>query len=88
MEAQVGLVVCGGCLVPLAVVLLCGRRRAHRERAGVAVLAGAAVAMILLQLGPNGCPIGQSRATAGGDAFSPGAPTRSGDRDAVPNRRG
>ena len=75
-QTQIGLLVCGLLLVPSCLLLL--RRRPRRLRAAgavAAVLAGAVLAMVLLGLGPNGCPVGHSRTTAGPDAFSPGEPT-------------
>jgi hypothetical protein len=51
------------------------------------VAAGAVLAMAVLGLGPHGCPLGQSRATAGPDAWSPGSATCSADRDALPPQR-
>ena len=84
-QAQVGLMVAGLTLLPLALLGLRGRSRRYRlaGTAGV-VAAGSVLAMIVLGLGPNGCPWGQSRATGGTGAFSPGALTCSADRDAVP----
>ena len=76
VQAQVGLLLAGLCLVPLTVFLLRGRRRSSQV-AGVvgAVLVGSLLAMVVLRLGPNGCPWGHARASAGPDALSPGAPT-------------
>jgi hypothetical protein len=83
VQAQVGLSVAGLCLVPLTVFLMRGRPRACQV-AGVvgAVLAGSLLAMIVLRLGPNGCPWGYARTTAGPDAYSPGSPscTAAGER--------
>ncbi len=84
VQAQVGLFVAGLCWLPLALMVL--HRRLHRHRAAggaAAVVAGALLAMAVLGLSPNGCPQGQSRATAGDAAFSPGSPTCSGDRNAL-----
>ncbi len=75
-QTQIGLLACGLLLVPSCLLLL--RRRPRRWRAVgavAAVLTGAVLAMALLGLGPNGCPLGSSRTTAGPDAFSPGSPT-------------
>ena len=84
-QAQVGMLVAGVSLVPLTWHLLRGRRRlVHGGAAAIAVVAGAALAMVVLGLGPNGCPWGQSRATAASDAFEPGSLTCSDDRNAVP----
>lgn len=82
-QAQVGLLLAGLVLLPLAWLVL--RRLPVRRRlaacAGV-VVCGALLAMTLLGLGPNGCPWGQARAVAGPDAFQPGAATCSSDEDA------
>jgi hypothetical protein len=76
VQAQVGLLSAGLCLVPLAAFLLRGRRRASQVVGVVgAVLIGSLLAMVVLRLGPNGCPWGYSRTAAGPDAFSPGSPT-------------
>ncbi len=97
-QAQVGLLVCGLSLLPLAALVLQGWRRQRPDRvrpgavtvgvvivgAGLVVAAGTVLAMSLLQLGPNGCPLGQSRATAGPAAFSPGSATCSVDGHALP----
>ena len=76
VQAQVGLLLAGLCLAPLAAVWMWGRRRALQV-AGVAgaVLLGSLLAMVILRLGPNGCPWGYSQTTAGPDAFSPGSRT-------------
>ena len=87
VQAQVGLLVAGLTLLPLVLWLL--RRSPRPVQAGVglaAVLVGAVVAMVLLDLGPNGCPGGQTRATAGPEAVEPGSATCSRDPDAVPRR--
>ena len=76
VQAQVGLFLAGLCLAPLAAVLMRGRRRAFQVAAvAAAVLVGSLLAMVVLRLGPNGCPWGYSQTTAGPDAFSPGSPT-------------
>ena len=76
VQAQVGLLLAGLCLVPLTVVLLRGRRRSAQVVGVVgAVVVGSLLAMVVLRLGPNGCPWGQARASAGPDALSPGSPT-------------
>lgn len=82
--AQVGLLLCGLALVPLALLVLRRTSRAARAAtAAGAAVAGAVVAMVLLGLGPHGCPASQSRTTAGPGAFDPGAATCSGDGDAL-----
>lgn len=61
--AQIGVVVTGLTLVPLALLLL-----PRRVRLGGAVatgLVGAVGAMLLLGLAPNGCPLGLERAPEG-----------------------
>ena len=84
-QAQVGLLVAGLSLVPLVWSLLRGRQRVLQvAAAALAVVLGAALAMVVLGLGPNGCPWGQSQALAGDGAFEPGSLTCSGDRNAVP----
>ena len=85
VQAQVGLLVAGVSLAPLVWYLLRGRGR-FLQGVGVVVAigVGAALAMVVLRLGPNGCPWGQSQATASGDALEPGSLTCSGDRNAVP----
>ena len=76
VQAQVGLSLAGLCLVPLTVSLMRGRRRAWLLTGVVgAVLVGSLLAMVVLRLGPSGCPWGHSRTAAGPDAFSPGSPT-------------
>jgi hypothetical protein len=42
--------------------------------------------MLVLGLGPDGCPQGQARAVTGPEGFDPGSLTCSADRDAVPRR--
>lgn len=84
-QAQVALLVTGATLAPLAVLVLGGRRPGRRVAVGlVAVLAGAVLAMSVLDLGPHGCPLGQSRAVVGPQGWDPGSPTCSADRDALP----
>lgn len=84
-QAQVGLLLAGVALVPLALVAMRGRRRGHRAAGAVAMVAvGSVLAMLVLGLGPNGCPWGQSQARVGPDGFTPGSLTCSADRDAVP----
>lgn len=79
-QAQLGLLLAGGCLAPLAWYLLRPRPVGSRLVAvAVALVLGSALAMALLGLGPDGCPWGQSPATAGPEAFSPGSRTCSGD---------
>ena len=77
-QAQVGLLVAGASLVPLA-LLAVPRGVLRAPGAVVAFLGGALLAMLLLGLGPHGCPSGLARTTAGADAFSPGSPTCSRD---------
>jgi len=85
LQAQVGLLAAGVSLLPLALLGLRGRRRRYQVAGAAAAFgAGSVLAMIVLGLGPNGCPWGQSRATAGAGAFSPGSLTCSADRDAAP----
>jgi len=83
-QAQVGLLVCGAVLAPLALLLL-HRQPRRTQLLGTLVLtvSGTVLAMGLTQLGPNGCPLGQGRATAGPDAFTPGASTCDSDDDAL-----
>ena len=61
-QAQVGLLVAGASLVPLALLVTPRRRRA------VAVLAcflgGVLLAVLVLGLGPDGCPAGLDRTSA------------------------
>jgi hypothetical protein len=84
-QAQVGLLVTGACLAPVAVLGLGGRGLGRRVAVGAAAtLAGSVLAMAVLDLGPHGCPLGQSRATADAEAFDPGAATCSADRHALP----
>jgi hypothetical protein len=86
-KAQVGLLAAGLTLVPVACWALRTRRWTLRLPAMVAVVVlGAALAMLVLGLGPDGCPTGQTRATAGPESFHPGALTCSADRDALPRR--
>ena len=87
-QAQLGLLVAGITMVPLA-LLLVGRRSVAYRAVGVvgAVAVGSALAMVVLGLGPNGCPWGQSQAITGTGGFSPGALTCSSDRNAVPARQ-
>lgn len=86
-RAQVGLLAAGVTLLPLACWALRRRRRAVQALAGVAaVVLGAALAMLVLGLGPDGCPTGQTRATVGPQGFEPGSSTCSADRDAEPRR--
>lgn len=81
--AQVGLAVCGAVWLPLALLVLRGRPVRDRMLGGLGLVVAAAVlAVALTGVGPSGCPLGQSRATTGPDAFDPGAPTCSADRDA------
>jgi hypothetical protein len=86
-KAQGGLLVAGLTLLPLALWLL-RRQRWSLRVLGVsgAVIAGATLAMLVLGLGPNGCPRGQTRAITGAEAFEPGSLTCSADRYAVPRR--
>ncbi len=85
VQAQVGLLFAGLTLLPLTLLGLHGQRRSFQAAgAAVAVVAGALLAMVVLGLGPNGCPVGQSRAVASDEGFSPGSATCSADRDAVP----
>lgn len=87
VEAQVGLVVTGLVLLPLTLWLLRREAVSTRVLAGVgAVVLGAGFAMLVLGLGPNGCPSGQARATAGPEAVDPGTATCSRDPDALPSR--
>ena len=87
-QAQAGLLTAGLSVLPLAVVLLRGRRRVYQVGgAAAAVVTAALVAMLVLGLGPNGCPWGQLQARAGAGAFSPGALTCSADPDARPSGR-
>jgi hypothetical protein len=76
LQAQLGLLVAGFSLVPLALVLLRGRPRRYQAAGAVGALAvGVVVAMVTLGLGPNGCPWGHSRSLAGTGAFAPGSLT-------------
>lgn len=91
-EAQIGVLVAGLCLLPLAAALAHRALRGRRHQlmgtvvAGwAAVVVGSVLAMLLSGIGPGGCPTGQSRATVGGDGSSAGDLTCSGDEDAVPN---
>ena len=83
-EAPGGLLVCGATLLPLVLLALRSRPVGVRAAAGVAaVVLGSVTAMSLLDFGPHGCPLGQSRAVVSDEGFSPGTPTCSGDRHAV-----
>ncbi len=83
-QAQIGLLLAGAAVLPLSQLLLDGRSTRVRKIGGLAAAAaGSVLAMVLTGLGPHGCPLGQSRSTAGPDGFSPGAATCSADRDAV-----
>ena len=85
VQTQIGLLATGLCVLPLALLVLRRRRWAQRAAGTVgAVAAGSVLAMVALGLGPNGCPWGQSQATAGSQAFSPGSLTCSGDPNALP----
>jgi len=87
VQAQVGLLVVGITLVPLALLLLRGRSLVSRAVAVAGAIAvGSGLAMVVLGLGPNGCPWGQAQATTGTEGFAPGALTCSGDRNAVRDR--
>ena len=57
--AQIGIVVTSLALVPLGLLVLPGRHRL--VVAGGTALLGAVGAMLLLGLGPNGCPLGLER---------------------------
>ena len=57
---QIGILVTGLLLVPLALLVAPGRSRS--VVAPAAALVGAVAAMLLLGLGPNGCPVGLERA--------------------------
>lgn len=86
-QAQVGLLVAGLTLLPLVAWALRRRRRTVQALALVgAVALGATLAMLLLGLGPDGCPTSQARATTGPGSFDPGSSTCSGDPDAEPRR--
>jgi hypothetical protein len=79
-QAQVGLVVCGALLVPLAVILLRTRPPLVRVAGALgALVLGALLAMALLGLGTDGCPFGQSRARAGAEDVAPGTLTCASD---------
>ena len=84
-QAQIGLLVAGLVLLPLTRLVL-RRLPAARQAAAAAgvVAAGSFLAMLLLGLGPNGCPWGQTQAVTGADGFDPGAATCSSDDDALP----
>ena len=85
VETQIGLAVAGLVLLPLVVLSLPGWPRLARAAAGAAaVLGGSVLAMVLLDLGPHGCPADQARATVRADAYDAGAATCSGDRAALP----
>ncbi len=83
--AQAGLLTAGLCLVPFVLVCLAGRlsRRWLAVGAALGVGVGSVLAMVVLSLGPDGCPAGQSQATASSEAFSAGSLTCSGDPDAL-----
>jgi len=86
-KAQVGLLVAGLTLSPLAFWALRRRRWILRALAAVgAVVVGATLSILVLGLGPDGCPQGQARAVTGPEGFDPGSLTCSADRDAVPRR--
>ena len=85
VSAQVGLLLCGLVLVPLALLLTRSQPRSARASCAVGATAlGAIVATGVLGLGPHGCPASQSRAVTGPTSFDPGATTCSGDHDALP----
>lgn len=87
VQAQIGLLVAGLTLLPLALLVLRRWRGALRALAAGATLAlGSTLAMLVLGLGPDGCPWDQSRATAGPGAFHPGSRTCSADPHAVPRQ--
>ena len=87
LKSRRGLLAAGLTLLPLACWALRRRRRAVRATVGVAsVVLGATLAMLVLGLGPDGCPTGQTRATVGPQGFEPGSSTCSADRDAEPRR--
>ena len=87
VQAQVGLLVAGLTLLPLPLLMLRRWRGALRAVAAVATVAlGSVLAMLVLGLGPDGCPWGQTQATAGPEAFHPGSRTCSADPHAVPRR--
>ena len=74
--AQIGLLVAGLVLVPLAASSLWRRGRVAAVLGALAaVAAGSVLAMVLLGLGPDGCPWELSRGRAGDDAFAPGSLT-------------
>ena len=77
-EAQVGLLVAALVPLPLALLLLSRASSARRAAGGLlAVTAAGLLAMLLLGLGPHGCPAAQSRAVD-----TDGQPTCSADHDA------
>jgi hypothetical protein len=87
-QAQAGLLVAGLSVLPLAVVVLRGRHRVYQVGgAAAAAVTAALVAMLVLGLGPNGCPWGRHQARAGAEALSPGSLTCSADPDALPSGR-
>ena len=87
VQAQVGIVVAGLTLLPFVLMILGPRRRAVRVLGGaVAVLVGATLAMLVIGLGPNGCPRGETRAIGGPESFNAGSATCSGDPGALPGR--
>jgi hypothetical protein len=83
ISGQVGLVVCGATLVPFTVLLVADRPlRQIAAAGGASLLVGATLAVVVTGIGPNGCPLGQSRATTQPGAFDAGSLTCSSDRDA------
>lgn len=89
VETQVGMLVCGAVLLPLTLVVLRSQPVPYRVVAGAAVVvAGALLAMTVLDLGPHGCPASQTRAVVGGSGVQAGEATCSADDDAVPARSG
>lgn len=86
-RAQVGLLVAGLILLPMTLGVLRGRKPVLRTLAAVtAVVLGTTLAMVVLGLGPNGCPRGQARAISGPESFDPGSSTCSAYPAAVPQR--
>lgn len=81
---QVWLLACGAVLAPVALVLTAGHRWPVALVGSLVLsVAGTVLAMGLLQLGPDGCPLGEDRAVVGGQAFEAGEATCSGDRQAA-----
>ena len=77
-QAQVGLLVAALVPLPLALVLLSAVAPPRRATGALlAVAAAGLLAMLLLDLGPHGCPLAQSRAVD-----SAGEATCSSDHDA------